>query len=140
MTLTLTNQTDEAQPEVVKRAVLYLRVASADQQDQRDGIAQQRAACMREAERLGAVIAGEYVDVGASGNRMNRSGLLGLLRRITERPVRYVIVRDHARLARNPVDDAAIRQRLDEAGAKLVSADDGAGDQATVDELLRSTR
>jgi hypothetical protein len=46
-------------------AVLYLRVASADRQDQREGIAQQREACIREAERLGAVITGEYVDAGA---------------------------------------------------------------------------
>jgi predicted site-specific integrase-resolvase len=40
-------------------AVLYLRVASADQQDQRD-------ACVREAKRLGAVITAEFVDVGGS--------------------------------------------------------------------------
>lgn len=122
-----------------RSAVLYLRVASADQQDQRDGIAQQREACIREAERLGAVITNEYVDAGASGNRMNRSGLLGLLRRVAERPVRYVIVRDRARLARNPVDDAAIRQRLDQAGARLVSANDSAGDQAAP-KLVRSPR
>jgi hypothetical protein len=31
MALTLTNQADEAQPEVVKRAVLYLRVSSRGQ-------------------------------------------------------------------------------------------------------------
>jgi predicted site-specific integrase-resolvase len=42
-----------------RSAVLYLRVASADQQDQRD-------ACVREAERLGAVITAEFVDLGGS--------------------------------------------------------------------------
>lgn len=119
--------------------VLYLRVASADQQDQGLGISEQREACTREAERLGAVITGEYVDAGASGSRTNRSGLRGLLRRVAERPVRYVIVRNRTRLARNPVDDAAIRQRLDQAGASLVSVENDA-DLASVDEVLRSTR
>ncbi len=102
-------------------AVLYLRVASADQQDQRDGISEQREVCTREAERLGAVVTDEYVDAGVSGNRMNRPGLLGLLRRVAERPVRYVIVRDRTRLARNAADDAAIRERLKQSGVTLVS-------------------
>jgi site-specific DNA recombinase len=122
-----------------RSAVLYLRVASADQQEQQDGINQQREACAREAERLGAVIADEYMDAGASGNRTNRSGLRGLLRQITKRPVRYVIVHDRTRLARNPVDDAAIRQRLDQAGASVVSAENS-GDLPTADELLRRVR
>lgn len=122
-----------------RSAVLYLRVASADQQDQRHGISEQREACIHEAERLGATVTDEYVDAGASGNRMNRSGLLGLLRRVAERPVRYVIVRDRTRLARNPVDDATIRQRLDHAGARLVSAENDA-DVPTADELQRRAR
>jgi site-specific DNA recombinase len=121
-------------------AVLYLRVASADQQDQRDGIDQQREACTRKAERLGATITDEYVDAGASGNNMNRAGLRGLLRRVAERSVRYVIVWGHARLARNPVDDAAIRQRLDQAGAKLVSAEGSDGDRPTASKLVGGAR
>ncbi len=123
-----------------RSAVLYLRVASADQQDQHEGIAHQREVCTREAERLGAVITDEYMDAGASGNRMNRPGLLGLLRRVTERPVRYVIVQDRARLSRNPVDDAAIRQRLDQAGARLVSADSSAGGRPVAPERVRGAR
>jgi site-specific DNA recombinase len=111
------------------RAVTYLRVGSGVQADWQRDLAVQREACQRHAERLGVEIAEEFIDLGASGNRMNRPGLLGLLRRVAERPVRYVIVRDHARLARNPVDDAAIRGCLDEAGARLVSADNSAGDR-----------
>lgn len=122
-----------------RSGVLYLRVASADQQDQRLGISEQREACTREAERLGATITDEYLDIGASGNNMNRSGLRGLLTRIAVRPVRYVIVRDRTRLARNAADDAAIRQRLDQAGASLVSAESDA-DRPTADELLRRAR
>jgi DNA invertase Pin-like site-specific DNA recombinase len=47
-----------------RSAVLYLRVASTDQQDQCDGIDQQREACTREAGRLGVMITDEYVDGG----------------------------------------------------------------------------
>jgi hypothetical protein len=50
-----------------------------------------------------------------------------------------VIVRDRTRLARNPVDDAAIRRRLDQARASVASAENDA-DLASVDELLRSAR
>jgi hypothetical protein len=49
-----------------RSAVLCLRVASADQRDRHDGITQQREACVREAERLGAVITAEFVDLGES--------------------------------------------------------------------------
>lgn len=44
--------------------VLYLRAASARQQDQVEGIAQQREVCKREAERFGAVVIDEFVDAG----------------------------------------------------------------------------
>jgi len=105
-------------------AVLYLRVASADQQDQRDGIAEQRAVCTRQAERLGVVVTDEYVDAGASGNNKDRGGLRRLLASVRQRPVRYVIVRDRTRLSRNPADDATIRERIEQDGATIVSAAD----------------
>ncbi len=101
-------------------AVLYMRVASQDQRDQRNSIAEQRAACKREANRLGAVVTGEFVDAGASGNNIRRNGLQRLLRRVKERPVKYVVVRDRARLARNVADDATIRERLKQSGVTLV--------------------
>jgi DNA invertase Pin-like site-specific DNA recombinase len=45
-------------------AVLYIRVASVAPQDQRDGISEQREACKRYAERHGATITYEFVDIG----------------------------------------------------------------------------
>jgi hypothetical protein len=48
------------------RAVLYLRAAS------RDGIAEQRAVCTHEAERLGAVVTDEFVDAGVTQNEGTR--------------------------------------------------------------------
>jgi hypothetical protein len=50
-------------------AVLYLRAASKDGQDQRYGVAEQREVCTREAERLGVVVVDEFVDAGGSVRR-----------------------------------------------------------------------
>ncbi len=136
MTLTLTKQTNTEEPDTVKRAVLYLRVASADPHDQHEGIARQREACQREAERLGAMITDEYIDVGASGNRKGRAGLRRLLRRIARQPVEYVIARDHSRLARNPVDHAEFNQQIERAGASLVVADEPAVSATVIAGLL----
>jgi hypothetical protein len=41
-----------------REVVLYLRAAS------QDGVAEQRAVCTQEAERLGAVVIDEFVDAG----------------------------------------------------------------------------
>jgi hypothetical protein len=48
------------------KAVMYLRVASQDHDDQQNAVRAQREACQREAERLDAVIIDEFADIGAS--------------------------------------------------------------------------
>jgi DNA invertase Pin-like site-specific DNA recombinase len=123
-----------------RQAVLYLRAASADQRDQQLAIREQRALCTREAERLGAVIAAEFTDVGASGNNKSRGGLRRLLMAVRQRSIKYVIVRDHTRLTRNAADHWAIRRRLQRAGVRLVAVDRDAHSQVTVDEPLRSAQ
>jgi DNA invertase Pin-like site-specific DNA recombinase len=123
-----------------RRAVLYLRTASADQRDQRLAINEQRRLCTREAERLGAVITDEFVDVGASGNDQNRDELRHLLAALREQPVTYVIVRDHARLARKAADHMAIRRQLQRAAVAVVAVDNDYHTQVAVDELLESIR
>lgn len=123
-----------------RRAVLYLRVASQDQHDQRYGVAEQREACTHEAERLGAVVTDEFVDAGVSGNTIHRNGLQRLLRRVVERPVKYVIVRDRARLARNAADDAVIKERLKQSGVTLVSVSNEGHRVGMTPKRGRSTR
>lgn len=108
--------------------MVYVRVASRDRDDQRRGIAAQREACQHEAERIGAVITDEFVDAGASGNTTDRNGLQRLLTWVREWPVKYVIVRDRARLARNLADDVAINAEFKRAGVTVVSvSSDGDG-------------
>jgi site-specific DNA recombinase len=126
--------------QTTKRAVSYLRVASTDPRDQREGISRQRQACLREAERLGAAITGEYIDVGASGNDTGRSGLRRLLRSITKQPVEYVITRDQARLARNPIDGMRIMRRIEDAGASIVVAEKGAATSVVMAGLVGRAR
>ncbi len=108
-----------------RTAVVYVRVASSDRADQEHGLTAQREACKREAERLGAVITEEFMDLGASGNNKKRGGLRRLLALVRQRPVRYVIVRDRTRLTRNQSDHAAIARRLKRAGVTVVSAERG---------------
>ncbi len=49
-----------------RTAGVYVRVASSDRADHEHGLTAQREACKREAERLGAAITGEFVDLGAT--------------------------------------------------------------------------
>jgi DNA invertase Pin-like site-specific DNA recombinase len=123
-----------------RTAVVYLRVASSDPADQEHALAVQREACEREAERLGAEIIDEFIDLGASGNNKSRGRLRRLLVAVRQRSVKYVIVRDHTRLTRNTADHRVIRQRLQQAGVALVAVDSGAHTQVTADDLLRSLR
>jgi site-specific DNA recombinase len=111
-------------------AVSYLRVASKDQSDQESGVTAQREACEGEANKIGATLVNEFVDAGVSGNTTNRHGLQQLLKFIIENPITYVVVRDRARLSRNYRDDLVIRQAIEQAGATVVSVDEGIGQAA----------
>jgi site-specific DNA recombinase len=107
------------------KAVIYIRVASKDQADRDNAIAVQREACKREADKIGATVVDEFVDAGVSGNTTNRHGLQRLMKFITENPITYVIVRDRVRLSRNHRDGLVIRRAIEQAGATLVSVDEG---------------
>lgn len=110
-------------------ALLYLRV-STSRQARRGGEAEgyslpaQREACTRKAAELGAVVAGEFVDAGASARSADRDGLQDLLARLADTeqpPIGYVIVHKLDRLARDRADDVALLLAIRNAGAQLVS-------------------
>lgn len=110
-----------------KRAVIYLRVSSRAQVNkdyEKDGFSlpAQRAACVRKAVSLGAVVEQEFVERGESGkSTMRRDALAAMLTRIKEGDVDYVIVHKIDRLARRRADDVAIAEAIRKAGAQLVS-------------------
>ncbi len=109
-----------------KRAVIYLRVSSAQQADKdydSEGfsIPAQREACQREARQLGAEVIDEYVDRGESAKTANRPALKTMLDRLERGDIDYVIVHKVDRLARNRADDVEIVMAIRKAGAQLVS-------------------
>ena len=114
-----------------KRAVIYARVstkAQAERHGNPEGysLPTQRLAGRIRAEELGAVVVDEYVDKD-SGTRVDkRPAMLALIERVeTKRDVDYVIVHQLSRFARNRLDDASITQRLEDAGAVLISCLEG---------------
>jgi site-specific DNA recombinase len=112
--------------DTLKQAVIYLRVSSAQQADKdfdAEGfsIPGQREACEREAEKLGAEVAEEYIDRGESAKTANRPALRAMLDRLKRGDIDYVIVHKVDRLARNRADDVEIVMAIRKAGAQLVS-------------------
>jgi site-specific DNA recombinase len=108
------------------RAVIYLRVSSAQQADKDydpDGysLPAQKEACLRKATSLDLHVVEEFVDRGESGRTANRPGLQALLTRIEQGDIQTVLVHKLDRLARNRADDVAIVMRIRAAGAQLVS-------------------
>jgi site-specific DNA recombinase len=108
------------------RALIYLRVSTKEQAEmggEAEGfsIPAQRAACLRKAESLGAVVAEEFVDRGESAKTANRPELARMLEYLRANRTEYVIVHKVDRLARNRADDVVITMAIQKSGATLVS-------------------
>lgn len=113
-------------PEQLLNAVLYLRVSTKEQaakggEAEGYSIPAQRNACRHKAETLGAVVAEEFVDPGATGRTADRPGLQAMLAYVKENPVKYVIIHKLDRLARDMNVHTLIWKQLDDAGIDLVS-------------------
>ena len=121
-------------PEATKRAVIYLRVSTAEQAETTadgDGlsIAAQRAAAFKKAQELGAEVVDEYVDRGESAKSADRPALQILMHRLKSlSDIDYVIVHKVDRLARNRADDANLTVDIYKHGAKLVSCTESIDD------------
>ena len=85
----------------------------------------QRELCQSAAERLDAVIVGEYIEYGGTGPIAHRPALRRMLGDLaTLLGVRYVLVTSLDRLARKPADAAAITEAIQQAGARILSVAD----------------
>ncbi len=109
-----------------KRAVIYLRVSTAEQAQKGAGnegfsLPAQREACAKRSRALSATVVEEFVERGASGRTAQRPALQAMLARLQEEPVDYVIVHKLDRLARNRADDVAIVMAIRKSGAQVVS-------------------
>jgi DNA invertase Pin-like site-specific DNA recombinase len=124
------------------QAIIYVRV-STKAQAERDGnpegysLPTQRTACRLRAEQLGAEVVDEYIDKDTGTRVDKRPAMLALIERVTQkRDINYVIVHQLSRFARNRLDDASITDRLEMAGAVLISCMEGI-DQTTPGRMLQ---
>ncbi|MGO1543136.1 MAG: recombinase family protein [Gulosibacter sp.] len=114
-------------PDLVLRAVSYLRVSTREQAEragEREGfsIPAQRQANRKTALGLGAWVVKEFVDAGESARSAARPALNEMLEWIRANRVDVVIVHKLDRLARNRADDVQITQAITDVGARLVSS------------------
>jgi site-specific DNA recombinase len=117
-----------------KRAVVYLRVSTAEQAhgaDSTEGysIPAQREACTHKAQDFGAEVVAEFADRGESARSAARPELQRMLALLAEhKNIDYVIVHKVDRLARNRADDVQIQLAIERAGARLVSVSESVDD------------
>ena len=102
-------------------AVIYTRVSSAAQAEEGLSLAAQEKKLREWAGANGHVVLAVHTDAGISGKRAdNRAGLQAALSQVCEKRA-ALLVYSLSRLARSTTDAITIAQRLDKAGADLVS-------------------
>jgi site-specific DNA recombinase len=112
--------------ESVATAVIYLRVSSDSQVSKAHdpegySIPTQREACERHAERLGARVITEFVELGRTGTNLQRPALQKMLAELTSLKPTYVIFYDLSRVAREEQDAFWLLGEIKRHGAKLES-------------------
>jgi DNA invertase Pin-like site-specific DNA recombinase len=90
--------------------------------DGTSSIAEQREACRRAADRLGANVTREYIDYHRVGRRQVRTRMMRYL--LKERRSDFLLVVTPDRLTRNSRTRARMLGSLDEAGVRVVAAAD----------------
>ena len=102
-------------------ASIYLRVSTAGQVAEGVSLEAQEARARKWAEANGYIVAGVHCDAGISGKRAgNRPGLQSALTEVC-RNKGALVVYSLSRLARSTKDAITIAERLEKAGADLVS-------------------
>ncbi len=107
-------------------AMIYLRVSSDGQVSKAHdpegySIPTQREACQRHAERLGARVVAEFVELGRTGTNLRRPELQSLLTKLPTLKPTYVIFYDLSRVAREEMDALWLLAEIKRHGAKLES-------------------
>ena len=107
-------------------AVVYLRVSSDSQVSKAHdpegySIPTQRDACERHAERLGAHVVAEFVELGRTGTNMQRPALQSMLAALPRLKPTYVVFYDLSRVAREEHDAFWLLGEIKRHGSKLES-------------------
>lgn len=101
-----------------KTCYIYCRTAT---QTSSQAIIYQQKNCQEFAKENNIDIRGSFLDLGESGNTLDRPGLKALLKEIDLQPVDVVIVTRNDRLSRNHLLEESIKKRLKGAGVKVFS-------------------
>lgn len=105
----------------MKAAIIYTRVSTTRQAEEGVSLDAQTARCRDYCAGLGYEVAGEFQDAGLSGGRAdNRPGLQAALDKVTKSGG-ILVTYSLSRLARSTRDALDMAERLDKAGADLVS-------------------
>jgi site-specific DNA recombinase len=106
----------------MKRAVIYARVSTDRQAEERLSIASQIESCERKAETLGAAVIGLYKDEGISGTTDARPGFRSAINRCALGDVDYLICWNSSRFARDQHDAISYKRELVSCGTRLAYA------------------
>lgn len=128
--------------------VAYLRVSTEEQaRDDRASMAQQRAACIQLATRLGRQIGTWFDDPGASGGSADRPGFQALVTYCRTHPRRRpnlgaIVCLNHSRWGRFPDPDDATwwRQEMKHVGWMLRFAEGGELEDSAVSPILNAAQ
>ncbi|MDQ1742943.1 MAG: site-specific recombinase [Pseudonocardiales bacterium] len=130
--------------QLMKRAVLYLRVSTPRQMDtavdiDADGnsISTQREFCVRRASTVQASIDREFIEPGNSAQTIEKRPVFReLLRYVAEHPeIDYVIIYMRSRAFRNFGDAVLTKRQLAKLGVKLISAKEDFGEGYLADAM-----
>jgi site-specific DNA recombinase len=120
-------ETDDAvSPSADSTAVIYLRVSSDGQVNKAHdpegySIPTQREGCLRHAERLGARVVDEFVELGRTATNLRRPALQEMLAALPKLRPTYVIFYDLSRWAKEEQDAFWLLAEIKRHGAKLES-------------------
>jgi site-specific DNA recombinase len=117
------------------KALIYLRVSTAQQAEKGFSLAEQRERLRAHAAAAGWEIAGEFVDGGESGGTLARPALDRLRARAAEGGVALALAASRDRWARDPLLLGLLRAELEEAGCRLKALNDH-GDAETPEGAL----
>lgn len=114
-----------------------MRVSTDEQVDSGAGLAAQRAAIAREAERRGWTLLGIHEDAGVSGKSVaGRLGLQAALEAIERGEASALVVAKLDRLSRSLLDFAALMERSRRRGWALVALDLGVDTTTPSGEMM----
>ena len=105
----------------MKRAAIYCRVSTEDQEREGTSLDSQLEACLKKAEELGYEVSEEHtISETYSGLSLERPKLNEVRQWVRDREVDAIIAYTLDRLSRDPVHFIILQEEIEKAGAELI--------------------